>query len=110
MGEEVYIVAIVFGSIITIVTLSIIGSIIKSWVKNRNSESIVNDEDFLEALREFKEKTDRRLSKLESLLSDKNKNVKNDVSRNEKSVNIDSGKADEENPSGQNLKNMLKNR
>lgn len=108
MGEEVYIVAIVFGSIVTIVTLSIIGSIIKSWVKNRSNKSILQDEDFLEALREFKEKTDRRLSRLESLHSDKKSAEEKKPEKNDTSKMIASEGEEKDTSSAQNLKNMLK--
>ncbi|MEX0769134.1 MAG: hypothetical protein WD035_00265 [Balneolaceae bacterium] len=108
MGEEVYIVAIVFGSVVTIVTLGIVGGIIKAWVRNRNNGSITNDENFLEALREFKEKTDHRLSKLESQQSSQRKVEEKKSERNEKTINIDSEKQDSDSSSGQNLKNMLK--
>ena len=70
MDQEVFIVAIVFGSIFGIVFLGILSSIIKTWIKNRNSGSIVNDEEFLAALREFKYKTDRRLANLEAIVTE----------------------------------------
>lgn len=108
MGEEVYIVAIVFGSVVTIVTLGIVGSIIKAWVRNRNNGSIVNDENFLEALREFKEKTDQRLSKLESQQSGQRKVEEKKAEHNEKTIKIDPEEQDSDSSSGQNLKNMLK--
>lgn len=109
MGEEVYIVAIVFGSVVTIVTLSIIGGIVKTWVKNRNNPSIVNDENFLEALREFKEKTDRRLSKLESRPPNENRRAGKKVEPPaERSINIETDEHPQESTSGQSLKNMLK--
>lgn len=68
-GEDVAIVAIVFGSIISIVFLGIVGSIIKAAIK-RKSGNLAENKEFLNALREFKEKTDRRLSNLESIVAD----------------------------------------
>ena len=70
MNEDVFIVAIVFGSIVSIVFLSIIGSIIKAWVKKGSSKNLSENQEFLSALREFKEKTDRRLSNLEAIVTD----------------------------------------
>lgn len=75
MDQEVFIVAIVFGSIFGIVFLGILSSIIKTWIKNRNSGSIVNDEEFLAALREFKYKTDRRLANLEAIVTEEKPEV-----------------------------------
>ncbi|MGF1669839.1 MAG: hypothetical protein ACFCU6_05270 [Balneolaceae bacterium] len=69
MGEEIIIVAIVFGSIFGIVALGILSSIVKTWIKNKGNKSIVNDEEFLSALREFKQKTDRRLANLEAIVT-----------------------------------------
>lgn len=70
MNEDVFIVAIVFGSIVSIVFLGIIGSIIKAWVKKGSSKSLSENQEFLSALREFKEKTDQRLSNLEAIVTD----------------------------------------
>ncbi|TVQ68173.1 MAG: hypothetical protein EA360_00465 [Balneolaceae bacterium] len=70
MGEDVFIVAIVFGSIISIVFLATIGSIIRSWIKKGSGNSIAENQEFLAALREFKEKTDRRLANLEAIVTD----------------------------------------
>lgn len=69
MNEDVFIVAIVFGSIISIVFLGIVGSIIKAWVKKGSSKNLSENQEFLSALREFKEKTDRRLSNLEAIVT-----------------------------------------
>jgi len=52
--------------------LGIVSSIIKTWIKNKGSGSVVNDEEFLAALREFKYKTDRRLANLEEIVTDEN--------------------------------------
>lgn len=68
-GEDVAIVAIVFGSVISIVFLGIVGSIIKAAIK-RKSGNLAENKEFINALREFKEKTDRRLSNLESIVAD----------------------------------------
>ena len=71
-GEEVAIVAIVFGSILAVVFMGILGSVIKAAIK-RKSGDITQNKEFLAALREFKEKTDRRLSNLEAVVTDENK-------------------------------------
>ncbi|TVQ03982.1 MAG: hypothetical protein EA359_07965 [Balneolaceae bacterium] len=68
--QEIAIVAIVFGSVVTIVFLGIVGSIIKAWVKRGSGKNITENQEFLSALREFKEKTDRRLANLEAIVTD----------------------------------------
>lgn len=130
MDQEVFIVAIVFGSIFGVIFFGILGSIIKTWIKNKNSGSIANDEEFLEALREFKYKTDRRLANLEAIVTEekpeafaKNKKAleesgkKKEKSLNEKKqssvIEIEEKEEDEsskeENKNkGGNLRNMLK--
>lgn len=76
MNEDVFIVGIVFGSIVSIVFLGIIGSIIKAWVKKGSSKNISENQEFLSALREFKEKTDQRLSNLEAIVTDEQPQAK----------------------------------
>lgn len=109
MNEEVFIVAIVFGSVITVV--SIIAGIIKTKIKQGSGSSMVSDENFLEALRHFKEKTDRRLSKLEEAQfgrkQDAHPGVKNSSDRLQ--IEMDEpgeGRGNKE--SSGNLRNMLK--
>ena len=83
MNEEVFIVAIVFGSIVSIVFLGIIGSIIKAWVKKGSSKNLSENQEFLSALREFKEKTDQRLSNLEAIVTDEKPKSKTSSSKKE---------------------------
>jgi hypothetical protein len=49
-----------------IVAISVIGSIIKASMKKKNS-SLSDNQEFLEALRDFKENMDRRVSNLERI-------------------------------------------
>lgn len=67
--EEITFFAIIFGSAIVITFLGIVGSIIKTAI-NRKSGNLSENKEFLMALREFKEKTDRRLSNLEAIVTD----------------------------------------
>lgn len=115
MGEEVAIVAIVFGSVLTIVFLGIVGSIINNWIKRGSgSRDITKNKEFLSALREFKEKTDQRLNHLEAIVSEerpekirpkKSRSVQEQSRSIEIELNEDSEK-DESEKSG-NLRNML---
>jgi len=119
MGEDAIIVAIVFGSVLTIVFMGIVGSIINNWIK-RGSKSgdITKNKEFLAALREFKEKTDRRLSNLEAIVTDerdlqskpemKNKprEKKQEHSRAIE-IEMDDEKDSDKSKSSGNLRNML---
>lgn len=68
-GDEVAIVAIVFGSVVTVVFMGIVASIIKTAIK-RKSGNLSENKEFLAALREFKEHTEQRLNHLEEIVSD----------------------------------------
>lgn len=70
MPEEAFILAIIFGSVISIVFLSVVGSIINNWIKRGSGKNLAESKEFLAALREFKEKTDRRLTNLEAIVTD----------------------------------------
>lgn len=112
-GEEVAIVAIVFGSILTIVFMGIVGSIIKTAIKRKGGD-ITQNKEFLAALREFKEKTDRRLTNLESIVTDEENpkiSERKGSSRKESSTSsIEIELQDEENDkkeSSGKLRNML---
>lgn len=72
MPEDAFILAIIFGGVITIVFLSIVGSIINNWIKRGSGKNLTENKEFLAALREFKEKTDRRLTNLEAIVTDEN--------------------------------------
>ena len=57
---------IIFGAITIISVAGMLTGVVIEWIKSRKEASVVNDEAFLDALREFKQKTDRRLTALES--------------------------------------------
>lgn len=86
MNEDVFIVAIVFGSIVSIVFLSIIGSIIKAWVKKGSPKNLSENQEFLSALREFKEKTDKRLTNLEAIVTDEEPKSKTSSPKSKKEL------------------------
>ena len=118
---EVAVVAIVFGSILSIVFLGIVGSIIKTWIKNKNApEDITRNKEFLSALRDFKEKTERRISNLEAIVTEereelrtgeKKKEMKSGKDKREHSdslgIEFDEETRREESESSGNLRNML---
>lgn len=107
---QIAVIAIVFGSIVSIAFIVTIGAIIKSFIKRKSGPNLADNEEFLEALRQFKQKTDRRLSNLEAIVVDsqppkkQSKNIKS--SEDQKSIEIDEKK--ESGSSEGNLKNMLK--
>lgn len=114
MGEEVAITAIIFGSILTIVFLGIVGSIINNIVKRKSKGDLSENKEFLAALREFKEKTESRLSNLEAIVTDdapqqsrqkKSSTLKEQNRSIDIELNDDSEK--EKSSSSGNLRNML---
>jgi hypothetical protein len=115
MGEETIIVAIVFGSVVTIVFLGVVGSIIKAWVKRGSGKNLSENQEFLAALREFKEKTDRRLASLEAIAADEKKppgkhTAKESPGKEQKSaieIEIENETEKEEARQSGKLKNML---
>lgn len=68
--QAIAVLSIIFGSIVSIVFLGVVGGIIKAWIKNKSGKNLSENEEFLSALREFKEKTDRRLNNLETIVTD----------------------------------------
>lgn len=117
MGEDVFIVAIVFGTVLTIVFLGIMSSIIKAWIKRGSTGNLSENKEFLAALREFKEKTERRLENLEAIVTDetprkisapqKKKETKQTKSSLE--IELDDEPESESTKDGSRLKNMLNN-
>ncbi len=116
-GEEVAILGIIFGSVIAIVFIATIGSIIKTAIKRKSSGSVADNKEFLAALREFKENTDRRLQNLEAIVSGDeplpSKTDKKEEKKSERKSAIeieidDEKKKEEENRTNSGkLKNML---
>ncbi|MCG2590258.1 hypothetical protein [Rhodohalobacter sulfatireducens] len=68
--DEVVGIAIFFGSIVSIVFIIMVGSIIKTWMKRGSADKLSENQEFLEALREFKENMERRMSNLEEIVLD----------------------------------------
>jgi biopolymer transport protein ExbB/TolQ len=117
--EELIVVAIVFGSVVSIVFFAILGGLIKTWMKSKNSsEDITKNKEFLSALRDFKEKTERRIANLEEIVTEerqlvskpkaqqKSRTNKKEHSRAVEIEMDDESKSDESKSSG-NLRNML---
>lgn len=100
------IVAIVFGSIFGMYLIGKVFSLVKYWMDNKHNNALITDEDFLGALREFKQKTDRRLSTIEEVID-------NNLTKGEKTIHIESdsqNKDKKETPkksTGGSLRNML---
>lgn len=116
-GDEVAILAVIFGGIISIVFITTVGSIIKAAIKRKSSTNISDNQEFLAALREFKEKTDRRLQNLEAIVSgdeplpekSAKKETKNEERKSAIEIEIEdhsNREADQKTDSGK-LKNML---
>lgn len=69
MGPDIISMLIFFGSIVSIVFIIMVGSLIKTWIKRSSAKSLSENEEFLDALREFKENMERRMSNLEEIVS-----------------------------------------
>ncbi len=67
--DEVIGMAIFFGSIVSIVFIIMVGSLIKTWMKRGSTKNLSENQEFLQALREFKENMERRMSNLEEIVS-----------------------------------------
>lgn len=117
MNSDVVILAIIFGG--TAVIAGFLFSFLKTVVKQKKNNSLIEDGDFIEALRHFKEKTDQRLTGIEKTLGNLEKRgliQQNQGSGSpEESVQIEGNLNSEENEqatsTGKNesgLKNMLK--
>jgi len=117
MGEDAIIVAIVFGSVLAIVFMGVLGSIINNWIK-RGSKSgdVTKNKEFLAALREFKEKTDKRLANLEAIVSEEDSSGNRSKSKKQQKdkepqrsieIELDSEPDSEESAKSGNLRNML---
>lgn len=120
MPEEFFVLAVIFGGITTIVFLAIVGGLIKTWIKSKNSPGdITKNKEFLSALRDFKEKTERRIANLEAIVSDQEYQLEEKKQSNQKStekkrehsraveIEMDDENRSEESQSSGNLRNML---
>ena len=83
---------IVFGSIVTIVFLIMLSSVVKTWIK-KGSGGLSENQEFLAALREFKEKTDRRLTRIEKVIDE----ISAGKSLKEKSPQVKTAKEEKKN-------------
>lgn len=117
MGEDILVVAIVFGTVLSIVFLGIIGSIIKAWIKRGSGGNLSENKEFLAALREFKEKTEQRLENIEAIVSEdaprkvasSQKKKETKQSKSSLEIEIDEEPESESTKQGSSLKNMLNN-
>ncbi|WP_234567641.1 hypothetical protein [Rhodohalobacter sp. 614A] len=68
--DELIGMSIFFGSIVAIIFIFVVGSIIKTWLNKGSTKNLSENKEFLDALREFKENMERRMSNLEEIVSD----------------------------------------
>ncbi len=119
---QLAVIAIVFGSAVAISVFVVIGMLINSFIKRKSKTDLTENEEFMDALRQFKSKTDRRLSNLEAIIENDDidklkasepKSIQGDLKpANQKSIEFEPDeekeKKDNQSSSGGNLKNMLK--
>lgn len=122
MGEDAIIVAIVFGSILAMITIPMLISVAKKWIESKNSS--FDEEAFDRLAKAFikhKKDSERRLQNLEAIVTDEEpKSLESKSSqqplqqtqKTSKSIEIEeteSGKEKQEKESNSgNLRNMLK--
>lgn len=113
MGEDAIIVAIVFGSIIGMITIPLLISLAKKWIDRNNSSY---DEQKFERLAKafiaYKKDSERRFQNLEAIITDdepvSSKSSK-PLKENSKTIEIESNPEKNKKESGDgNLRNMLK--
>lgn len=75
LDQEVMLTAIVFGSVVGIVFLILVSTIIKAWIKRDSSSNVIENKEFIAALREFKENTEQRISNLETIIADEERST-----------------------------------
>lgn len=115
MPEEAFILSIIFGGVVAIVFLSVVGSIINNWIKRGSGKNLTENKEFLAALREFKEKTDRRLTNLETIVIDdsprstksSNKSAGEKEPKSAIQIELESDSAKDAEKQSNKLKNML---
>lgn len=113
--DEIVAMSIVFGSIVSIFFIVAVGSVIKAWIRKGSKSDLSENKEFLNALREFKENMERRMSNLEAIvLEDENRSASLELDKNSKSsqnvieleMEEESGKDKQSRKSGK-LENML---
>lgn len=113
MPEDAFILAIIFGGVISIVFLSVVGGIINNWIKRGSGKNLTENKEFLAALREFKEKTDRRLSNIEAIVTDdsfvKSESSKKITEKKEQKSAIQIEMEDDSNKESEKQRSKLKN-
>ena len=118
MSGDALIVAIVFGSILGMITIPMLISLAKKWIERNNSS--IPEEQFnrlARAFMEHKKDTQRRIQNLEAIISeeDSSESIKQEESPNQieapkQSIEFDdSENVSEESESNDNNKNNLRN-
>jgi uncharacterized membrane protein YhiD involved in acid resistance len=67
--DEIIGMSIFFGSVVAVIFIIVVGSIIKAWLKKGSTTNLSENKEFLDALREFKQNMERRMSNLEQIVS-----------------------------------------
>ena len=71
MGEDAIIVAIVFGSILGMITIPMLFNLAKKWIdRNNNSYDEQAFERLAKAFIQYKKESERRFQKLEAIVTD----------------------------------------
>lgn len=111
--DELIAMSIFFGSIVAVIFIIVVGSIIKAWLKKGSTKNLSENQEFLNALREFKENMERRMSNLEEIVSNESPTsatLKSDKEKNSQSaIEMELDESGRETKSRENtkLRNML---
>lgn len=122
MNEDVLIVAIVFGTILSAIVIPMLLSVAKKWIESKNSS--FDEEAFDRLAKAFikhKKESERRLQNLEAIVTDEepksleSNSTKKPLQQNKKSsksIEIENAESDKEKQQKEsdsgNLRNMLK--
>ena len=96
-----------------IVAISVVGNIITTSMKKKEGADLSENKEFINALREFKESMDHRVSRLERMVADEKSSPSDGVNKRIKKQNTIELELDDESPQEDNvnqsskLKNML---
>ncbi|HLR76259.1 MAG TPA: hypothetical protein VK106_01275 [Balneolaceae bacterium] len=111
MNEDIVVVGIVFGSIVAIVVISLLFSLIKTWIKNKNGA--YDEETFnrmAQTLIQHKKDTERRLDNLEAMvMENEGETAQATKEESEQTIEINDKKPIKEDKQvNKGLKNILK--
>ena len=109
MGEDVIIVAIVFGSILGMIAIPMLISLAKKWVDRKNtSYDQETFERLAKAFMQFKKNAENRIENLEAIIADENHSSTKSIEEPKGSIEIEDKEKNKSESDSGNLSNMLR--